>query len=76
MTQKHRNIFLILLIVSFLSLAGQICMIPVLPGQIPIHWNMAGEVDGYGSKWMILLFGALPALMLLLFRVLPKISKF
>jgi uncharacterized membrane protein len=23
---------------------------PSTPAQIPIHWNIAGQVDGYGSK--------------------------
>lgn len=25
---------------------------PQLPEQVPIHWNAAGEVDGYGSRFM------------------------
>lgn len=25
---------------------------PRLPEQVPIHWNAAGEVDGYGSRFM------------------------
>lgn len=26
-----------------------------LPDQVPIHFNVAGEVDNYGSKWVLLL---------------------
>ncbi len=28
---------------------------PSAPAQIPIHWNIAGQVDGYGSKFVGLL---------------------
>lgn len=40
-------------------LTCSVCLVPLilgvlmynkLPNQIPIHWNMAGEVDGYASK--------------------------
>lgn len=46
-----------------------------LPGEFPVHWNHAGEVDRYGSR----LEGALllPTVGLVLwglFRVLPKID--
>ena len=27
-----------------------------LPATIPIHWNVRGEVDGYGSSFQLLLF--------------------
>src|SRR5665648_86497 len=48
---------------------------PSLPDKVPTHWNMNGEVNGYGGK----LFGAfgLPAISLatyLLFLVLPYID--
>ncbi|MDR0846171.1 MAG: DUF1648 domain-containing protein [Lactobacillales bacterium] len=26
-----------------------------LPTRMPIHWNLSGQVDGYASKWSILL---------------------
>jgi uncharacterized membrane protein len=35
---------------------------PSAPAQIPIHWNLAGQIDGYGSKFMGLLL--LPAIAL------------
>ncbi len=28
-----------------------------MPDTVPIHWNAAGKVDGYGSKWTSLAFG-------------------
>jgi uncharacterized membrane protein len=42
------------------------------PEQVPIHWNMAGEVDNYGSKAMgAFLFPAIILGMYLVFLVLP-----
>lgn len=29
---------------------------PQLPDRLPVHWNIHGEVDGWGSKFMGLLF--------------------
>lgn len=31
------------------GLAGALVCLPSLPDQIPIHWNAAGEIDGWGS---------------------------
>jgi uncharacterized membrane protein len=48
---------------------------PSAPDRIPIHWNLEGEVDAYGGKFMGLLF--LPLLsvgLYLLFLFLPRID--
>ncbi|MFI5461425.1 MAG: SdpI family protein [Isosphaerales bacterium] len=45
-----------------------------LPEQIPTHWNIRGEVDGYGGKWTLFLFPAMMAGMLVLFYFLPALS--
>jgi len=74
MTPKYRRIFSAILIISFISSVAQICILPTLPDTIPIHWNAAGEIDGYGSKWFGLLFAVLPPVMLILMRFLPKID--
>ncbi|MDZ7267247.1 MAG: DUF1648 domain-containing protein [candidate division KSB1 bacterium] len=40
---------------------------PTLPDRIPVHFNAAGEVDGWGSKsHLLVLFGLIVALTLLL----------
>ncbi|HRF60445.1 MAG TPA: SdpI family protein [Fimbriimonadaceae bacterium] len=36
--------------------------IPFMPDQIPIHWNIRGEIDGYASRWTTLIFS--PGLLL------------
>ncbi len=64
----------ILTLILFTFAIG-IYLYPRLPEQIPIHWNIKGEVDSYGSK----LFGTflLPTLNLVLFGMfllLPKID--
>jgi uncharacterized membrane protein len=35
---------------------------PSAPAQIPIHWNLAGQIDGYGSKFVGLLLVPIVAL--------------
>lgn len=32
----------------------------ILPGNIPIHYNAAGEADGYGNKSLLLLLPLIP----------------
>jgi len=48
---------------------------PSLPARVPIHWNIQGQVDGYGSPLFATLF--VPAIMtalLVLFAALPWLS--
>jgi len=63
---------ILLLIITGLA---SIYFYSVFPERIPVHWNMTGEIDGWGSKT----FGAfmLPIVMLglyLLFLVLPYLD--
>ena len=45
------------------------------PDRIPIHWNAAGEVDGYGGKFMGLLLTPLMTLgIYLLLKYIPRID--
>ena len=43
-----------------------------LPDQVPAHFNLAGEVDNYGSKWMLLL---LPLIGIGMFAVLEFFER-
>ena len=46
-----------------------------LPEEVPLHWNIRGEVDKYGSKFELLLIPILlPLLVYLIFLVVPKID--
>lgn len=48
---------------------------PSLPQRIPTHWNIHGQVDGYGDKhWAVFLMPAFTTLMLVIFAFLPALS--
>jgi uncharacterized membrane protein len=48
---------------------------PSLPQQIPTHWNIKGEIDGYGNKdWALFLLPGTMVLLVLLFYFLPALS--
>jgi uncharacterized membrane protein len=47
---------------------------PTLPDQIPTHWNIRNEVDGYGGKWTLFIMPAVMVGLLALFYVLPALS--
>jgi uncharacterized membrane protein len=48
---------------------------PSLPARIPTHWNISGQVDGYGDKsWALFLMPGTMTGMLLLFAFLPALS--
>ncbi|GMB08140.1 SdpI family protein [Thermolongibacillus altinsuensis] len=69
---KTNRFVVMLMVFSYLL---SLIAIPYLPDEVAIHWNLAGEADGYSSKW----FGAfiLPLAMtwcLLLMTLLPKMD--
>ena len=48
---------------------------PHLPNIVPVHWNAHGQVDGWGPKWSLLLYGpGMMALVVLLTAALPWLS--
>lgn len=47
-----------------------------LPDMVPIHWNLDGEIDRVGSKYLLLLLPILlPGLMYIIFSVIPRFDK-
>jgi uncharacterized membrane protein len=46
---------------------------PKLPGIIPIHYDAAGEVNGYGNKTTILIF---PFIALAVYILLTRLNKY
>ena len=48
MFKNKSNIYNLLIIIATFLLG--ILMYNKLPESIPIHWNFAGEVDGYGNN--------------------------
>jgi uncharacterized membrane protein len=65
-------------IVAFVLFAASIALpawlYPGLPDRIPTHWNIKGEVDGYGGKWTLFMFPAMMVPMLVLFYFMPALS--
>ena len=56
--EKIKNNKLLIIITCLLTLTPllvALIMWDKLPDQIPMHWNVNGEVDGYGSKTMALI---------------------
>jgi uncharacterized membrane protein len=48
---------------------------PSLPERIPTHWNIRGEIDGYGEKnWALFLLPGMMVPLILLFYFLPALS--
>jgi immunity protein, SdpI family len=57
------------------ALAASAAVYSRLPDQIPTHWNIQGQIDGYGSKqWAAYLVPGMLAGMLVLFSVIPWLS--
>lgn len=49
-------------------------LLPSLPEQIPIHWNINGDIDGYGAKWLIFMAPVLSAAMTFFVGILPRLD--
>lgn len=59
---------------ALMVLAGALAY-PLLPRQVPSHWNAAGEIDGYASRlWGVVLVPALTFGIWLLLLAVPKID--
>ena len=53
MMNKKRILYFALM---FIPLFITVIALPFLPGKIPAHYNFAGEIDRFGSKFETLLF--------------------
>jgi uncharacterized membrane protein len=61
-------------VLTVLTIGFTAAVYPGLPEKIPIHWNAAGEIDGWGSKPWAFLTPAILVGMLGLLRLLPWLS--
>ena len=50
--------------------AVSVALYPYLPGRIPVHWGISGEVDGYAAKAMGIFFTPAAMLCIYLFFLL------
>lgn len=54
-----------------------IYMAPNMPDRVPTHWNIRGEVDGWGSKYInLFLMPSIALVMYILMSFLPAIDPF
>lgn len=72
---SSRAITVFLLAVIALQVIVSLVSFPFLPDRMPIHWNAAGQVDGYTSKWFVSIFYPLMSIgIVVLVRGLMAIS--
>ena len=71
----NQRYYLGAVVVILAVLAGTMVAYPYLPNIVPIHWDAHGNVNGWGPKWSLFLYG--PGLMLfivLMFAAIPWLS--
>jgi len=72
MTRAHLLVCLALVAGAFVASAA---VYPRLPEKIPTHWNIQGQIDGYGNKqWALFLMPAIMLGLTALFLALPWLS--
>src|SRR6185369_1400636 len=69
-----RTYFILCVAVTIAALLLSAIVFPNLPLQVPIHWNIHGQVDGYGPPSVLFVMPAVMVALLLLFWVLPWLS--
>lgn len=58
-----------------IAVLAAVWLYPAMPAQVPVHWNLHGQVDGYWSRWRAVAFPpALIALLAVLAWALPSMS--
>lgn len=60
--------------IAFVALCATLFLLPQLPAQIPIHWNIQGEVDKVGGRLSALMIPLLMFGLILLSWLLPRID--
>ncbi len=64
---------LILLFIALIPLLALLILGDKVADQVPMHWNIKGEIDSYGSKWITpFLTLGLNALLVLMMFIDPK----
>jgi len=73
MNTKNSTVLIFAIII--ISFVLGIYLYPMMPDKVASHWNMAGEVNGYMSKfWGLFLLPIMAFFMAGLFLILPKID--
>ncbi|NLI92278.1 MAG: SdpI family protein [Peptococcaceae bacterium] len=78
MTENKSNMKIVIVIGALLTIIDFIAgflAYPYLPERVPTHWNISGQVDGWGSAWQgAFLFPLIMLGVFLLLIFLPKID--
>ncbi|WP_319561947.1 SdpI family protein [Marispirochaeta sp.] len=69
-----RSSWITALVLSGTALIATAALYNRLPSSVPVHWNIMGEADSYGPRYMVWVLGSLPLLTALLMRLLPQID--
>ena len=70
-----RRTVIVGVVISFAAIAATAFFYSRLPEQIPVHWNMNGEIDRYAGRWMAWFFAGLPAFLFVLMSLLPLLDS-
>ncbi len=74
-TMKRKSLLEVLVwVFSAAPLAATALLYPQLPDTIPIHWNMAGEIDGWAGKSQAFVLAGVCLAVSLLLRVVPLLD--
>lgn len=72
---KTKNVILkSMFILTICSLLLTLCFYPYLPNEIPIHFDFLGNADNYGPRNFIFVTAALPLIVFVLLKKLPKLD--
>jgi uncharacterized membrane protein len=70
-----RNYWIIAILLTLAAWALSAWFYPSLPQRVPTHWNIQGNVDGWGDKsWAVFLVPGMMIGFLILFAFLPALS--
>lgn len=69
--KKEWNLILLVLI----PVVYLMYLFDMLPDTVPIHWDIYGQVDGYGSKGILWIPAWIPVVAYLLFSFIPKMQS-
>lgn len=72
--KKNKSKYIILYLITLIPIFVTVILYNRLPEQIPTHWNIQGQVDGYGDKSTGFFTAALPFILVLFMQVMPKID--
>lgn len=65
----------LMLIIAIIPIVYCLVLLPSLPNQVAIHWNISGVADNYGSKFFYLGFSLLPMLIVIFSILYFKYGK-